>query len=260
MSPLQLAFDFFADLIPLRAPREKSRPRRRVTESPREKPLYELHRHPRRRRLGIEVHPDLRVIVRAPVRCPAIEIEWFVAERREWIAAQLDYFRQHPPATVPTTGADGEYHAYLGQRYRLTLRPEAPLGVYLDGDCIIVGGASTEAERVQSALAAWVRAQALREFSALIDQWHVHPRFARYPRPALTIRLMRTRWGSLGSGRGMTLNLALIRAPHECIEYVVVHELCHLRYHGHGRGFYALLEAVLPDWRARRKALEASVR
>ena len=58
----------------------------------------------------------------------------------------------------------------------------------------------------------------------------------------------------------MSLNLALIHAPLDCIEYVVVHELCHLRYHGHGRGFYQLLEVLMPDWKARRQTLEAGWR
>jgi len=125
---------------------------------------------------------------------------------------------------------------------------------------VIGGPAASRLETARQVYAGWSRAQAAVEFTALLDTWHSHPRFARYPRPALAIRAMRTRWGSLGTHRGMSLNLALIEAPRTCIEYVVVHELCHLRYHGHGRGFYRLLEAVLPDWRARKRALEASFR
>jgi predicted metal-dependent hydrolase len=101
---------------------------------------------------------------------------------------------------------------------------------------------------------------ARRLFERLIDQWHSHPRFQRYPRPPLKIRAMRSRWGSLSPRTGMCLNLLLIHAPLAAIEYVVVHELCHLRYRGHGKGFYGVLESVLPDWRARKKCLETSCR
>jgi predicted metal-dependent hydrolase len=96
-----------------------------------------------------------------------------------------------------------------------------------------------------------------------------------HPPPRLTLRLMRTRWGSLSSPRRsrfqrwlrptppkparMTLNLALIHAPRACIEYVVVHELCHLDHHGHGPAFYRLLEQLMPDWRARKRELEAAI-
>ena len=69
---------------------------------------------------------------------------------------------------------------------------------------------------------------------------------------------MLRRMGSLSTRSGMTLNLLLIHAPLSAIEYVVVHELCHLRYRGHGREFYGLMDSVLPDWRTRKLLLEAS--
>jgi predicted metal-dependent hydrolase len=87
------------------------------------------------------------------------------------------------------------------------------------------------------------------------------------------VRKMTSRWGSLGGPvrRGalrwpgvsprtasrMTLNLALIRAPRECSEYVVVHELCHLEHRGHGRDFYRLMDQQLPDWPERKRRLES---
>ncbi len=261
MKPLQFAFDFLSGFA-ARPPAKSAIPSKpSVPAAGLSRPRYELARHPRRRTLGIEIHPDLRVVVRAPVHCPALEIEWFVAERSAWIEAQLAYFRERPPPAISPAPLEGAPQRYLGGDYRLTLRPAAPGGVSLDGEQLIVGGTATKtALSVQRALDSWWRAQAEREFTALLDRWHAHPRFARYPRPALSIRKMRTRWGSLGSRRGMSLNLALIHAPHVCIEYVVVHELCHLRYHGHGRGFYQLLESVMPDWRERRKMLEAGLR
>lgn len=261
MKPLQFAFDFLSGLVPDRPAAEAGVRAPAVPAPGLVKPRYELARHPRRRTLGIEIHPDLRVVVRAPARCPAFEIEWFVAERSAWIEAQLAYFRERPPPAAAPAPLDGAPHRYLGQSYRLTLAPQAPAGINLNGDRMIVGGpAAATALQVQRALDGWWRAQAEREFTALLDEWHAHPRFAHYPRPALSIRKMRTRWGSLGSRRGMSLNLALIHAPRPCIEYVVVHELCHLRYHGHGRGFYGLLESVMPDWRTRRQMLEADLR
>ena len=81
--------------------------------------------------------------------------------------------------------------------------------------------------------------------------------FSRFPLPRLSLRVMRTRWGSLSPRTGMCLNVLLVHFPEEAIEYVVVHELCHLYYHGHGKRFYALLEAVLPDWRQRKQLLNA---
>ncbi len=137
---------------------------------------------------------------------------------------------------------------------------------------------SLESTAVIAALAR--KDPALRAEAAALFATVVNERFAPFAArghlpPRLTVRLMRTRWGSLSFRRPsrlrrwlrprpaeparMTLNLVLVRAPRECLEYVVVHELCHLEHHGHGREFYALMTALLPDWRERRQRLNAAV-
>jgi len=67
--------------------------------------------------------------------------------------------------------------------------------------------------------------------------------------PKLSIKRMKTRWGSLSDKGTVTLNTDLIRAPKECIDYVVTHELCHLKYHDHSPEFYALLDSIIPGWK-----------
>lgn len=265
MSPLQLCLDLVCGALraPFAAPSPPARPRaaEAVPATPPGQVRFELRRSSRRRTLGLEVHPDLRVVVRAPARMAAVEIELFLAERAAWIEAQLAHFRAQPARAATAAFGDGCPVRHLGVCYRVSLRPDGVPGILIDGGELVIGGvAAALSETAHQAYAGWSRAQAAVEFTTLLDTWHAHPRFARYPRPPLAIRAMRTRWGSLGTRRGMSLNLALIEAPRACIEYVVVHELCHLRYHGHGRGFYRLLEAVLPDWRARKRALEASFR
>ena len=75
--------------------------------------------------------------------------------------------------------------------------------------------------------------------------------------PTLTIRAMSTRWGSCRRVGAITLNLRLIQAPQSCIDYVILHELCHLKEHNHSKEYYALLDRILPDWRDRRRKLNA---
>lgn len=223
--------------------------------------VYELRLSARRRSLSIEVHPDLRVVVRAPQRYPKREIDNFIAARARWITAQLAHFRSAPRLPLVPHYADGATHYYLGLPHRLRLDPVARQGVERHGDSLVIGGrAARDALSARSALEHWYRQRAGEEFNAILAECHLNPRFQRYPCPSLQIRAMRTRWGSLGARRGMTLNLVLIQAPRECIEFVVMHELCHLRYHGHGKGFYKLLDAVCPDWRVRKRLLEDSLR
>ena len=216
-------------------------------------------RRSRRRTLSLEVHADLRVIARAPLHCPDVAIEAFIASRQHWIARQLEHFAQRPPA-LETHYADGETHWFLGEPLQLRLAPRSKTAIAHRPGVLEVGGARVaDAAHTARAVQHWYRAQARSVFIELILRWQAHPRFARYPVPELKIRLMRTRWGTFSPRTGMTLNLALIHAPLAAIEYVVVHELCHYRYRGHGKGFYALMDAVLPDWRERKRLLESSI-
>ncbi len=236
---------------------------------------YELRLSARRRTLSLEVHRDLRIVVRAPARVDRSFIDAWVAERGQWIDRQVERFRrlgQEQPA--PFRYATGDSLRFLGRDYRLEVTAGPRTFVRLEADALQValraGRRDMSGEPVRRALERWYRACAAVIFAELLDR-HL-PWFAGrgYQRPVLAIRRMRSRWGSLsGPGRGaawldpqagaarrMTLNLALVHAAPECIEYVVVHELCHLEHHGHGRDFHRLMDQRLPDWRERRRRLE----
>ncbi len=109
----------------------------------------------------------------------------------------------------------------------------------------------------------------------LLDQWYTEkaekqfhhafercwPKFEKQgtPRPDIQIRKMKSRWGSLSAKGRLTLNTDLVRAPKECIDYVVTHELCHLKHHNHSPAFYELLEKSMPDWKKRKHKLELAL-
>lgn len=222
---------------------------------------YELHRSPRRRTLSIEVHRDLRVIVRAPARADERFIRERVRERSHWIERTLERLRRAGHVrSLPLQYVEGETHHVLGAPCTLRIRRAAITGVTLAGAELQLGmrGTPTPA-RVRRALCAWYREQGGREVATILAErfgWFA----ARGHRPpAVAFRAMRSRWGSLVAGRRMTLNLALVRAPRECLEYVVVHELCHLEHRGHGPRFYRLMDQLLPDWRERRRRLELAL-
>jgi predicted metal-dependent hydrolase len=79
------------------------------------------------------------------------------------------------------------------------------------------------------------------------------------PAPRVSFRMMKRRWGSCGRDGRVVLNLRLAQLPESCVDYVILHELCHLRHHHHGRSFYNLLARVCPDWKARKKLMEQYV-
>jgi len=78
-------------------------------------------------------------------------------------------------------------------------------------------------------------------------------------KPALSIKKMQKRWGSLSKKGVVTLNTDLVKAPKECIDYVVTHELCHLIHHNHSPEFYKLLESAIPQWEEIKHKLELSL-
>ncbi|MBD3646384.1 MAG: M48 family metallopeptidase, partial [Pseudomonadales bacterium] len=83
--------------------------------------------------------------------------------------------------------------------------------------------------------------------------------FRAMAKPRLVTRKMKARWGSCSSTQQICLNSLLIQRPAEAIDYVITHELCHLRHFAHNRSFYRLLERVMPDWRLRAGLLETTV-
>jgi predicted metal-dependent hydrolase len=226
----------------------------------------EIRRSPRRRTLAIEVYPDLRVIVRAPARCPQADIDLHLAGRTQWIGRVLARFRRLGGERAPPPRyVSGETHLYMGAPHRLEIVPAPAAGVTrVTGALLVAVPERAGADAARRILGRWYRERADEVFAAVLAERFAEWGDTRHERPALRVRAMRTRWGSLAWSRRvpceparMTLNLALIHAPRECIEYVVTHELCHLEHRGHGARFHALLTRILPDWRERRRRLNA---
>jgi predicted metal-dependent hydrolase len=217
---------------------------------------YEVKFLPTRQTLGIEVHPDQRVLVRAPVDCPEKVIAERVRKRASWISRQISEFQRYSPRTPPRQYVSGETHLYLGRQYRLQVRIGESASAKLSrGQFIVALPGKTEPEQVKATLQHWYFVRAKKIFEEVLDTCFT--RFKDHPRPRLSIRSMQSRWGSLSPRGTMTLNVNLIKAPRACIEYVVTHELCHLRYRDHNASFYRWLAQVMPDWEKRKQQLEA---
>lgn len=209
-------------------------------------------RFSKRRSLAIYVYPDLRVEVRAPHGCPESVLRRFVAERADWVRRKQEEFVRRP-GRPGAEYHDGAPQFLLGQRYVLSLVAQRPYGVWLAGDQLVVRAAG--AATVPAVLGTWYRTQAATVLAERLAA--AAPVVARLavPMPSLRLRLMRSRWGSCSSRGGVTLNIDLVRYPSHLIDYVIVHELCHLREFNHGAGFYRLMAAALPDWQQRKREL-----
>jgi predicted metal-dependent hydrolase len=102
---------------------------------------------------------------------------------------------------------------------------------------------------VKQILTDWYYHHALQQFEVSITASLKRFKTHNLERPQLVIRRMSRRWGSCCmSNRKILLNPEIIKAPSMCIDYVVIHELCHMIHHNHSRAFYRLQNAIMPDW------------
>ena len=217
---------------------------------------YEVRFLASRQTLAIEVHPDRRVLVRAPVDCPEALIAERVQKRAAWISRQLAEFERYRPRTPARQYINGESHLYLGRQYRLKLAEGDSASVKLTrGQLLVSLPGEPDPERVKTLLHRWYLDRARAVFTEVLDASLLHFKGVEHPR--LIVRAMQSRWGSLSRAGSMTLNVNLVRAPRPCIEYVVTHELCHTKHRDHDARFFKLLRYVMPDWEQRKQRLEA---
>lgn len=206
--------------------------------------------------LAIQVFPDGRVTVRAPQGCSLVRIEEVVGKRAGWIIKQYQRFQSYaPPTVLPREYVSGESYRYLGRQYRLKVLAGTPEQVVLGRTELYVTARDKEPQRVRRVLDTWYREEARRIFAERLAVCWPRVVHLQVASPTLSIRQMKTRWGSCGRNGRILLNLRLLQAPIDLIDYVVVHELCHLKEHNHSKRYYALLDTAMPDWRERRQRL-----
>jgi predicted metal-dependent hydrolase len=213
-----------------------------------------------RKTMEIAVLPDECVLVKAPFGTELQVIKNRLIKRARWIRKQLDYFRQFNPRTPPRRYVGGETHLYLGRQYRLKISGGMANGVKLTKGFFHINCNGTGSpEQVKKLLERWYLEKAKIKFAETLER--CIPDFQRMalPAPSLNIRKMNSRWGSLSTRNTLTLNVDLIRAPRECIEYVITHELCHLKHPNHDADFYHMLEQLMPDWEKRKHRLELAL-
>lgn len=216
---------------------------------------YELKRSVRKS-VRIQIHPNGMIQVIAPLELPLEEISKIVKQKGVWILRQLRFFEQFRPATSPSQHVSGETHRYLGRQYRLKIQVGEVKHIRLVGGFIEINIPENHPSKVESLLNQWYRGKAEIHFQRILIE--VMPRFESYqlPTPEIKLRKMPTRWGSCSSKGTIYLNPQLIKASGSCIEYVIIHEICHLIHHNHNKLFYTLLERILPDWKQRKNYLE----
>lgn len=209
-------------------------------------------------RVRIHVDPDGRVEVEKPPYTGREHVQAAVQKRARWIFRNVRAAREARRHALPRHYVSGEAHFYLGRRYKL----------------IVIAGGRTNSEvrlwrgRMEVTLPVPDPAAVRRRLNQWYRQKSEHYFANKIPElvsrldeitavPSFQLLAMEKQWGSCSPSGRMSLNPSLIKAPVRCVEYVLVHELCHLIEHNHSKRFYGLLEQYCPDWRASKRELDA---
>lgn len=210
-----------------------------------------------RRRVSIHVHPDGTVTVDAPENTETAEVVAAVRRRIRWIWLRLRACRERARHVLPRQYVSGESHFYLGRRHvlKVIVSSAAHEGVKLLRGKLEVRTRARDAGKVRTLLDAWYRQRAEEMFARRIAACAAQAPWIKTT-PGFRLLTMRTQWGSCSPKGDLLLNPHLVKAPGPCVDYVIFHELCHLKEHNHSAKFYSLLGGLLPDWQKWKSELD----
>ena len=196
----------------------------------------------------------------APESASREDVHKAVKKRSRWIYEKLRDFRNQVKYQTPRKFVSGESHTYLGKQYQLKVTQselKSNCSVKLFRGSLVVSLPVRHPQFVKEALDEWYKERAKEIFSKrlllLVEQalWVNDI-------PSLKVRSMKTQWGSCSPSGTLTLNPNLVKAPMDCIDYVILHELCHIAEHNHSDRFYRLMHQVMPTWESVKQRLDAN--
>lgn len=209
--------------------------------------IAHIVRTKRVRTIGIKILQG-RVVVNVPNRLPLADIENLVLRKRRWIEKKLGEqavnSSQHNKCY-----RHGETVTYLGEQYMLHITQQHHSNIYLDHQrCqlrISVANGLDSHDYLLDILTDWYKQMALAHLSQRVE--HFAPMVGAWPKQ-VKVRRCKSRWGSCSTLGNINFNWLLIMAPPAVVDYVVVHELCHLIEHNHSPRFWQLVALVMPGY------------
>ncbi|MFT2096929.1 M48 family metallopeptidase [Marinomonas sp. 2405UD66-6] len=226
---------------------------------------YEVVRKPhlegKKRKITIKVHPSCEVVVTSPEDATCENIHQAVMKRAKWVYDALKGFREHLEYVQAKHYVSGEMQFYLGRRYVLKVVEDEDsfASVKMTRGKLLVTLSQSNAEksaRVKQQVRSWYKARAecifQERLSALLPQVDWVKSL-----PNFRVLSMTKQWGSCSASGNLMLNPHLVKAPKECIDYVILHELCHIAEHNHSEKFWRLLTSVMPNWKEVKARLDS---
>jgi hypothetical protein len=210
----------------------------------------------KRRTLGISILPDTSVIVRAPYRTPLKTIFRIIQEKSAWIIKHRDSYQQKEKRKLNSSLIDGEKQLFRGEECVLHIFLAKKPVVRFSENTIEIGVDKVDDQQsIRRMLYKGYKTAASEIYTEMLNKALKTHEKQMFKPIGMIIRTMKSRWGSCSRKGMITLSTELIKLPDIYIEYVIIHELCHLKHHNHGKEYYNLLSELFPDWKIVRKDL-----
>ncbi|MFH1453545.1 MAG: SprT family zinc-dependent metalloprotease [Armatimonadota bacterium] len=205
----------------------------------------------KRRTLSLEVNRDACLIVRAPYNTPEREIHDFIRRKNTWIIKHQSRIKEKNTKTASREFITGEEFLCAGKKYKLfvTDKIKHPL-IFTDNCFILKEESSKEAKKL---FVKWYKNYAYR---IIAQRVRFYSSYYGFEYNNIKITSASKRWGSCTSKGNLNFSFFLAMAPMQIIDYVVVHELVHLKVKNHSKKFWKAVESILPDYKKRRKWLK----
>lgn len=214
----------------------------------------------RKKSLSLKISSSGKLEVRSPLFVTDREIHAWLITRKVWISKHINKATGLNTTLSPVRYVSGEKHYFLGRAYQLDIGScsQNKNLVELEGGSLVVRFSESNTlpdhKKVEQLIWQWYLQQAQVIFQQRLESMAVRLPWVK-DIPKLTIRKMKSRWGSCSSRGNISLNLHLIRVPMACLDQVILHELCHLKFFNHSALFYALMEQHNPLYKDHEKRL-----
>jgi len=206
----------------------------------------------RKRNVGFLFQPNGRLILDTPPRVERAMLQSMVKDNLRWIRYRLRKVKEEARAHPPLRIQNGSHIPYLGDRIAVQWLRSDAVSVHRNGKVLEV--CAPASRQVRRLVLDWYLARASRLFCRQIDRWQTLP-WLRNRFQTWRHQYMTSQWGSCSVDGHLSFNTHLVKVPEHLVEYVVLHELCHLKVHNHGPRFYSLMREYMPDWEERRREL-----
>lgn len=218
-------------------------------------------RYSKRKSVGISVLPSKEIEIIAPEGTTLTQVERVIDRKAKWILKQIDDLDKYQPVKKTKKYASGQTLRLLGRDYMIKvvqvrefeeeeiIKDHRSIKVYIRD--------RGQAERISLLVEDWYRNEAMVYLAQKFEECYSKIQKYGIPRPHYYLRYMQQRWGSCTPSGTIYLNPDIIQLPSHCIEYVIMHELCHLKHNDHSKEFYYFLDTLMPDWQVRSKALDS---